>query len=39
LGKDIKFDQLIINKYEVGQGISPHIDNPDIFGDTIASWW
>lgn len=36
LGKPIEFNQLIVNKYEVGQGISPHIDNPDIFGDIIA---
>ena len=33
---DLSFDQLIINKYEKGQGISPHIDNPDIFRPIIA---
>jgi alkylated DNA repair dioxygenase AlkB len=29
-------DNIIINKYEPGEGISPHTDSP-IFGDTIAS--
>ena len=29
-------DQLIINRYLPGQGISPHIDSPTLFGDTIA---
>lgn len=38
LGKEVNFDQLIINKYEPGQGISPHIDNPKIFGPDI-NWW
>lgn len=28
-------NQLIINEYLPGQGISEHIDAPDIFGDTI----
>lgn len=30
-----KFDQLIINEYIPGQGISPHIDDPRQFGDVI----
>lgn len=35
LGTNIIFDQLIINKYEKGQGINPHIDHTKYFGDTI----
>jgi alkylated DNA repair dioxygenase AlkB len=31
------FDQMIINEYEPGQGISAHIDNPILFDDTIVS--
>ena len=31
------FDQLIVNHYEIGQGISPHIDNIKLFDDTIVS--
>ncbi len=30
-------DQVIVNEYEPGQGISPHIDCEPCFGDTIAS--
>jgi alkylated DNA repair dioxygenase AlkB len=30
-------DQVIINEYEPGQGIAPHIDCRDCFDDTIAS--
>jgi len=30
-------DQAIINEYEIGQGISPHIDCEPCFGDTIIS--
>jgi len=30
-------DQLIINEYEPGQGISPHVDCEPCFDDTIAS--
>ncbi len=30
-------DQVIINEYQPGQGISPHIDCVPCFGDTIAS--
>ncbi|KAL4441777.1 hypothetical protein ABPG74_008774 [Tetrahymena malaccensis] len=30
-------DQMIINEYLPGQGISPHIDKTDIFGETIFS--
>jgi len=30
-------DQVIINEYEAGQGIAPHIDCVPCFGDTIAS--
>ena len=34
---DIKFDQVIVNEYEPGQGISAHIDCESCFGDTIIS--
>lgn len=34
---DKKPDQLIVNEYLPGQGISPHIDSKLIFGDTIIS--
>ena len=34
---NIIFDQLIVNHYEPGQGISPHIDNKILFDDTIVS--
>lgn len=30
-------DQMIVNEYTPGQGITPHIDRPDIFGATITS--
>jgi alkylated DNA repair dioxygenase AlkB len=30
-------DQVIVNEYQPGQGISPHIDCEPCFGDTIAS--
>lgn len=30
-------DQVIVNEYQPGQGISPHIDCQPCFGDTIAS--
>lgn len=30
-------DQVIINEYQPGQGISPHVDCEPCFGDTIAS--
>lgn len=30
-------DQVIINEYQPGQGISPHVDCVPCFGDTIAS--
>lgn len=29
-------DQVIINHYEPGQGIAPHIDNTNLFDDTIV---
>ena len=32
-----KPDQLIVNEYEIGQGISPHIDCEPCFDDTIVS--
>lgn len=32
-----KFDQLIINEYMPGQGISPHIDHIRLFDDTVIS--
>ena len=33
----IIFDQMIVNEYEPGQGINPHIDNTTLFKDTIVS--
>ncbi len=33
----IVFNQLIVNEYKPGQGISPHIDNMILFDDTIIS--
>jgi len=30
-------DQLIVNEYEPGQGISPHVDREDQFGETVIS--
>lgn len=30
------FDQLIINEYKKGQGISAHVDDPNLFGPVIA---
>ena len=33
----IRADQIIVNKYEPGQGIAPHIDNLSLFGDTVSS--
>jgi len=35
LGMDIKFDQLIVNRYEPGQSIASHIDDTK-FGPVIA---
>jgi alkylated DNA repair dioxygenase AlkB len=32
-----KFNQLIVNEYQPGQGISPHIDCVPCFADTIVS--
>jgi alkylated DNA repair dioxygenase AlkB len=37
LGKEICFNQLIINEYEPGQGINPHVDNTTLFTDTVVS--
>lgn len=31
------FNQCIINKYEPGQGISPHTDHTTLFGDVVVS--
>ena len=31
-----KFDQVIVNEYLPGQGIAPHIDHTNFFGDTIG---
>lgn len=31
------FNQMIVNEYIPGQGISPHIDHTKFFGDTIVS--
>ena len=33
----LTFDQVIVNEYEPGQGIAPHIDDPKLFGETIVS--
>lgn len=35
LGESEMFDQLIINEYIPGQGISAHVDHPQQFGDVI----
>ena len=35
--KDYKFDQVIVNEYEPGQGISAHIDHVKNFSDIIVS--
>lgn len=37
--KDMKnfFNQVIVNHYAPGQGIAPHIDSEEQFGDTIAT--
>lgn len=32
-----KFNQVIVNEYKPGQGISKHTDHKKLFGDTIAS--
>ncbi len=37
MGKACSFDQLIVNEYQPGQGISPHIDNKTLFSDIIVS--
>lgn len=37
LNLDQQFDQMIINEYEPGQGISAHIDNSILFDDIIVS--
>jgi alkylated DNA repair dioxygenase AlkB len=34
---DRQFDQLIVNQYKPGQGISAHTDHIKLFGDTIVS--
>ena len=34
---DFKFNQVIVNEYLQGQGISPHIDLPSVFDGVIAS--
>lgn len=36
LFENYKFDQLIINKYEPGQGIAPHVDHIKFFDKIIA---
>ena len=36
-GSQYKFDQVIINQYEPGQGIGAHIDCMPCFSDTIAT--
>jgi alkylated DNA repair dioxygenase AlkB len=30
-------EQIIVNNYEPGQGIALHVDNPEIFDDTVCS--
>ena len=30
-------NQLIVNEYQPGQGISPHVDREDQFGETVIS--
>lgn len=30
-------NQVIVNEYNAGQGIASHVDNPNIFGDTVVS--
>ena len=35
--KDYGFDQVIVNEYEIGQGISAHIDHVKNFSDIIVS--
>jgi alkylated DNA repair dioxygenase AlkB len=37
LNPGFKFNQVIVNEYLPGQGISPHIDLPSVFGECIAS--
>jgi alkylated DNA repair dioxygenase AlkB len=37
LSKYSSFNHLVINEYEVGQGIMPHIDSPALFGPVICS--
>ena len=34
---NVPFDQIIINEYTPGVGISPHIDDPNLFGNTVIS--
>ena len=34
---DKKPDQVIINEYLPGQGIRPHVDRPEFFGNTVVS--
>ena len=36
LAEDFTPDQLIVNRYKPGQGISAHVDRIDVFGSTIA---
>jgi alkylated DNA repair dioxygenase AlkB len=33
---EISTDQIIVNRYEPGQGIAEHIDSPVLFGETIT---
>ena len=37
LNPGFKFNQVIVNEYLPGQGISPHIDLPSLFGECISS--
>ena len=33
----VAFNQVIVNEYKPGQGISPHVDHTGVFGDTVVS--
>ena len=37
LDERVTFDQMIVNEYERGQGINPHVDNCKLFGGTVVS--
>lgn len=37
MGEECEFDQIIVNEYLPGQGISAHIDNTHLFGPIVVS--